>query len=379
MMARRGVSMAADAVFTTVVLLRFVLPLFIPRFPLPAIVACLLVDAADQTIFAAVTDDPLPGYQSYDKALDIFYLTIAYTSALRNWREPVAFQVTRFLFFYRLVGVTLFELFDERWLLLVFPNTFEYFFIVYEAIRTRWNPARLSATALVTTAAGIWIFVKLPQEWWIHVAQLDFTEFMADHPAMWGVLAVVAAAVAVIGWTQRSRVPPEDWPFTMDVDRHLPSLEPTATGREPFFTEVLAEKTVLLVLVSVIFAQVLPDIDASDLAVALSVVAVVVLNAAISQALRRHGRSWASTARAFAAMLVINLGIVTLAAVLGGTGDDDTPALVTLFFVLVLSLLIALYDRFRATRATVERGPGVLAALRAEHDRRRGVAPALGR
>ena len=27
-----------------------------------------------------------------------------------------------------------------RALLLVFPNTFEYFFIAYKAIRTRWSP-----------------------------------------------------------------------------------------------------------------------------------------------------------------------------------------------------------------------------------------------
>jgi len=367
--------MSADVVFTAVVLLRFGLPLFIPRYPLPAIVACLLVDAADQTIFSAVTNDPLTGYQSYDKALDIFYLTIAYTSALRNWRDPIAFSVTRFLFYYRLVGVTLFELLDERWLLLVFPNTFEYFFIVYEAVRTRWNPARWSATALVGTAAGIWIFVKLPQEWWIHIAQLDFTDFMADHPGAWAVLAVLAAAVAVIAWTQRSRVPPADWPFTMDVNRHLPTFETTATGREPFFSSVLAEKAVLLALVSVIFAQILPDIRASALGVAFGVVALVVVNSAISQALRRHGRTWSNTGQQFGSMLVINLGIVALDAALGG--GDDTPALATLFFTVLLSLLIALYDRFRDTRATVERGPGLAAELRAERDRRREASAAL--
>ena len=29
-------------------------------------------------------------------------------------------------------------------------------------------------------AAFIWIFIKLPQEWWIHIAQLDFTDFMKE-------------------------------------------------------------------------------------------------------------------------------------------------------------------------------------------------------
>ena len=54
----------AITIFVAVVALRFVLPLFIPRFPLPAIIACLVLDAADQTIFQAFTDDPLLGYQT---------------------------------------------------------------------------------------------------------------------------------------------------------------------------------------------------------------------------------------------------------------------------------------------------------------------------
>ena len=127
----------ATTIFITVVLLRFALPLLIPRFPLPAVLACLVLDAADQTIFQAFTDDPLAGYQTYDKAIDVYYLTVAYISAMRNWRDPVAFQVARFLFLYRLVGVTLFELVEQRWIIFVFANTFEYFFIAYEAVRTR--------------------------------------------------------------------------------------------------------------------------------------------------------------------------------------------------------------------------------------------------
>ena len=47
-------------------------------------------------------------------------------------------------------------------------------------------------------------------------------------------------------------------------------------------------------------------------------------------------------------MLVINTVIVTVDAVLGR--GDEVPALNTLFFVVLLSLLIALFDRFRATR-----------------------------
>ena len=338
----------ASTIFVIVVLLRFFVPLAIPRFPLPAILACLVIDAADQTIFQAFTDDPLLGYQTYDKALDVFYLAIAYFSAMRNWRDPTAFQVTRFLYLYRLVGVTLFELLDQRWLLLVFPNTFEYFFIAYEAVRTRWNPTRLSALAVVSMAVFITVFIKLPQEWWIHIAQLDFTDFMADHPYLWFVLAGLVVAAGVVYWKYRSRLPVADWPFTVDVDRHLPELPATSAVPERFWSTVLLEKVVLLALISVIFAQVLPDVRASNVGVALGVALLVVLNASVTQFLRRRGRSWSSSVQEFAAMLVINTGIVTVDSILGR--GDEAPALNTLFFVLLLSLMIALFDRFRATR-----------------------------
>ncbi len=158
-------------IFVAVVALRFLIPLLIPRFPLPAILAALVIDAADQTIFQNYTDLDLTGYQGYDKALDIYYLTIAYLSTLRNWTDPFAFSVGRFLWYYRLLGVLLFELFDVRALLIIFPNTFEYFFIAYEVVRLWWNPERLTRRQVIGLAAFIWVFIKLPQEWWIHIAQ----------------------------------------------------------------------------------------------------------------------------------------------------------------------------------------------------------------
>ena len=83
------------AVFVLVVGTRFLLPLLIPRFPLPAIVACLVVDGVDQTIFQAFGYDP-PGYQGYDKAMDVYYLAIAYLATMRNWTSPGGFVVGRF-------------------------------------------------------------------------------------------------------------------------------------------------------------------------------------------------------------------------------------------------------------------------------------------
>ena len=42
-----------------------------------------------------------------------------------------------FLYYYRMVGVILFEITQVRAILFIFPNTFEYFFIFVEAVRLR--------------------------------------------------------------------------------------------------------------------------------------------------------------------------------------------------------------------------------------------------
>ncbi len=63
------------AVFWAVVMARFLLPLTIPKYPLPGVLACLILDGVDQTIFQQFTSLPLEGYQSYDKALDNLIFT----------------------------------------------------------------------------------------------------------------------------------------------------------------------------------------------------------------------------------------------------------------------------------------------------------------
>src|SRR5690606_35709579 len=107
-----------------------------------------------------------------------YYLAVAYMAMLRNWSHLFAVQTNRVLWYYRLAGVTLFELTGARWLLLLFPNTFEYFFIFYEMVSLRWDPQRLVKRYILGAAAFIWIFIKLPQEYWIHILQLDATNFL---------------------------------------------------------------------------------------------------------------------------------------------------------------------------------------------------------
>jgi hypothetical protein len=74
------------------------------RVPL-AIVAALTLDAADNSLLGRFSDidlGPDGPYQSFDKALDIYYLAIAYLATMRIWTSDAAFRIGRFLFYYRL-------------------------------------------------------------------------------------------------------------------------------------------------------------------------------------------------------------------------------------------------------------------------------------
>lgn len=343
-----------DLIFALVVAARFLVPLAIPRFPLPAIVAALVIDAADQTIFAAFDVEP-DNYQAYDKALDIYYLTIAYISTIRNWTDGVPFRTAQFLWYYRLVGVVAFELSGARALLLVFPNTFEYVFIFYEVVRLRWEPSNLSRRTVIGAAATIWIGIKLPQEWWIHIAQLDVTDVLGDHPWIW----VALAAVATLAWTPLRRwsatLPSPDWPTSFDVDAHPTTVvgEPADPPSGPWaaINHPLVEKTLLVGLVTTIFLQLVPENNAGVVEVTLGVGVIVVASSFVSYWLALRGTDWTSTAGDFLGTGLINIGIVLALQLLPGrTAEGGPGVLLTLLVILLLTLIVTMYDRYRNLR-----------------------------
>jgi hypothetical protein len=363
----------AELVVIAVILARLAVPLLIFRFPLPAILACLVIDGMDQTIFQTVVPEAdLSGYQSYDKALDVYYLVIAYVATLRNWTNQVAVYVARFLIFYRLVGVVLFELSGVRELLFIFPNTFEYVFIFYEAVRLFWDPRRMSPRVLVGATAFIWIFIKLPQEWWIHIAQLDTTDFIketifgvdpstgwADTFAArpWVVVVAVAAvivAVAIVLWLAKRYLPPRDRGLTVDADaepgREVPS-ERLAAVRHRLMERVvqpgLWEKVALIGLTAVIFGQML-DLRAGPAQLTIILAVVVVANAAVSTAFGRRGFGPTNAIVQFVVTGLVNLGIlVAILTVLGIVGDGPIATERLGFMLLLVTLLTTLHDRYR--------------------------------
>jgi hypothetical protein len=260
--------------------------------------------------------------------------------------------------------VVLFELLDSRLLLLIFPNTFEYFFIAYEIVRLRWNPATVSLRRWVITAACIWIFVKLPQEWWIHVAQLDVTDTLRDYPWLIPILAVVIIAVALWVWRWLwPRLPAPAWRRHVAADP-LPEEIDTAAERDQWvsshwrvWSPATLEKVALIGLICAIYGEVLPGVRSSMLELFVGIGAFVVVNVAISLAVARRAGSVESAASAFGARAVVNAGLVVGASWLINKVGGDLNLGAALFFSLLISLLITLDDRFRPV-AQVRFGKG---------------------
>jgi hypothetical protein len=342
-------AMAADdrVVVAAIVLARLALPLLIPRIPL-VIVAALVLDGIDNSLLAHFTSvdlGPHGPYQSFDKALDIYYLAIAYLATMRNWTSAPAFRIGRFLFYYRLVGVVAFELFSSRAMLLVFPNTFEFFFIAYEGLRTRWDPDGWRGRFWLYVAGGIWVFIKLPQEYWIHVAQLDFTETVTDHP-WFGILCVAGLVVlaSLVWFVVRPRMPEPlpGWRFTAPA---LPAAPPRRATGLPW--RELGEKSLLLALLALLVAEILPSVHLTALDIALGVAALVAANLAIA--------TWAGRGVHFAVLLAVNF-VVIYAGSRALSDRGSLPVATGLFFAYLTTLIVVLYDTYRPVRALISPG-----------------------
>ncbi len=109
-------------------------------------------------------------YHLLDKVLDLYYLSFEAWVAW-HWVDVLLGRIAVVLFAYRVVGVILFELTSTRWLLFVFPNLFEHWFL-FVLIRNQFFPRlRLDSLARI----GFWLFVlyipKLGQEYMLHVAE----------------------------------------------------------------------------------------------------------------------------------------------------------------------------------------------------------------
>ena len=132
-------------------------------------------------------------------------------------------------------------------------------------------------------------------------------------------MASLLVLLAVGGWWLLTRrLPPADQPLTFAADAHQPKVDSDqidATRKRTaknLFDREMAEKVVLVALVSIIFGRMLPGVDASPLGIAVGVGIVIVVNGAISDFLVRRATTlgYHTALRQFLGTLAVNLAIV---------------------------------------------------------------------
>ena len=226
-------------------------------------------------------------------------------------------------------------------------------------------------------AAAIWIVIKLPQEFWLHIARLDLTDvlktalFDAPPETTWGHLfaalpwvfvgaAVAAAAlIGALAWLAGRRLPGAGRSSFLSrgavagITRD-DLLAARAAWSRTLFDRDLAEKVALVTLVVVIFAQVLPNARASTAQLVAGSAVIIVLNAALSHWLARRGVGWRNAASHFLAMAAANAAIVVVFRLLPGPWVPDNAS--AGFFILLLSIIVTLFDRFLEIQMARGRG-----------------------
>ena len=174
-------------------------------------------------------------------------------------------------------------------------------------------------------------------------------------------LVVIAAALFFAFRALRPHLPPRDHKLALRADAYTD--KPTAaqlalarqTWQERIFDRDLVEKTVLVGFITMIFAQILPNATTSPLGILVNVALFIIANTAASHFLARRGMTSVSPILHFLAVLLLNSGLVLVGHLLGGGTTNWFNAT---FFVVLLSLIVTLFDRFQPIHlARFPRGP----------------------
>jgi hypothetical protein len=139
------------------------------RWPFAGGVLAVLIDLADLLLRDTLDLGGIPDYQSFDKWMDQVYMAAFLVVALR-WPAPER-AVAIALYAYRLVGFVAFEIEGDRNLLLLFPNVFEFWFLLVAAIH-RVRPDMTWRAVTIVPALAVLLALKELQEWALHGARL---------------------------------------------------------------------------------------------------------------------------------------------------------------------------------------------------------------
>ena len=145
----------------------------------------IVVDFSDLFMMNLIQLGGVGDYQTFDKWLDQVYMLAFLWVAARQWDGPGR-TVALWLFGLRLVGFVAFELTESRWVLMLFPNVFEFWFVAIAAQRHWWPEFEFTRLRIALLLAACTL-LKLAQEYVLHVWQvLDNYRAVDVVAGVWG-------------------------------------------------------------------------------------------------------------------------------------------------------------------------------------------------
>jgi hypothetical protein len=196
-----------DEAAVVMLVLRLLVPLLILRFPLIGVILSAGIDVVDYTYLGNLAD-----YQLLDKLLDTYYLSFAAITVLK-WKDVVARKIALAAYAWRILGVLLVILTDQRWLLVIFPNFFEPLFVFYLLyVFLSKNNKLFTSRWIVIITVAVLLIPKLIQEYILHIYQPapalapQWITYIVDHFAWFAAPLYILPPALVLGWyTWRAR------------------------------------------------------------------------------------------------------------------------------------------------------------------------------
>lgn len=204
-------------IFVAISIVRILAGLLIFKWPLFGILLSALLDGYDWDFLHTAKDFNYDFYQTWDKTMDITYLTIA-AFTIRRWKDTIARNIALFFYGARVTGVVLFFILQIKPLLFFFPNVFEHFFIWY-LLFEKISKKSLPHSLFIISVILLFIVVpKLFHEYTMHVNNMqlwniiDFNIFDSSNELVrqyanwlgWGSLLYIIPFGLAIFFAQRA-------------------------------------------------------------------------------------------------------------------------------------------------------------------------------
>lgn len=147
---------------------RVVSALPVLRWVFVGAIFAVIVDFSDLFMMNLLQFGGIRHYQAFDKWADLAYMVTFLVAALR-WHGPVK-NIAIGLFIFRFIGVGTFEMLNWRWLLLAFPNVFEFWVIFVAGISLIKPQHQLTQRQAIVVLVILFMFKEL-QEYVLHGAR----------------------------------------------------------------------------------------------------------------------------------------------------------------------------------------------------------------